>query len=461
MANDPHQSSTWQGTLGLSSGVVALGAALTGTLLPGVRLVAVLLICLAVAGGVAAHVSLNRWAPSNLLVGALVAVSATFGGLLFAGYLSTRSPWTVLLLPLYPLLALGATGLVRTPRLSPRALGMWFCALTFLLMALTILVDVPRIDVHVFLTEGSRALLHGQNPFAISYTNVYDARESALLYGPGIVVDGRVSYGFPYPPTTLLAAVPGYLAGDVRLSVALAVCALVAALLWRSTAPAPRAAALLLVCSPGAAHVVPNSWVEPLMVALLGFTVLALHRGRLLLAACVLGLLLVSKQYFVVLAPCLWLLRPYATRGRVLAMVASAAATVVPFLLWDPAAFYRSIVEFQFLQPYRPDSVGLLVWTVEHLGWPGPSVYGVLPLAAGLLTSVLLAVRLRPGPDAFSVAVAAALVVTVMLSKQAFLNYYYLAAGALFVAAWSRLESGRPGRRPAPVPEQRYAARSR
>jgi len=68
----------------------------------------------------------------------------------------------------------------------------------------------------------------------------------------------------------------------------------------------------------------------------------------------------------------------------------------VPFFLWNPAAFWRAVVEFQFIQPFRIDALSHLVWM--HNGLPLWSLVRWTPFAlavpatafAGVLQLLLL-----------------------------------------------------------------------
>ena len=72
------------------------------------------------------------------------------------------------------------------------------------------------VDVHVFLDDSLHALIGGRNPYGITFPNYYPPTEAGAYYGPGVVVGDRIVFGFP--SGTLVAALPGYLLGDVRLS---------------------------------------------------------------------------------------------------------------------------------------------------------------------------------------------------------------------------------------------------
>jgi uncharacterized membrane protein len=52
--------------------------------------------------------------------------------------------------------------------------------------------------------------------------------------------------------------------------------------------------------------------------------------------------------------------------------LAVAAVVTLPFFLWNPQAFWRSVVVFQFLQPLREDSLSHVVWIHKYFpGVPG------------------------------------------------------------------------------------------
>jgi hypothetical protein len=336
-------------------------------------------------------------------------------------------------------LALGAGLVVYLPtgptRIARLVTGGYVVAASGL-TAVTIAMTDHRVDVSMFLNDGSAALLRGENPYAITFPNIYPPDETLRYYGPGVVQGDRLMYGFPYLPGLLLGAVPGHLLGDTRYIAVLGLAALAVVIGCRTPDLQGRFVAVLLTASPVMVYVVLGSWTEPMQVALLGFAVVALRYRRLLLGAVLIGVLLVTKQYLVVTLPALWLLREVFSRREWVALAVSALAVCVPFFVTDPGAFWHSVVEWQVNQPFRPDSTSLLVLSVNELGWPPPAVYAVLPVGAGLMVAALLAWRLRPGPAAFLLTMGLAVMVTVLLSKQAFVNYYSFVGGCLLLAAW-------------------------
>jgi hypothetical protein len=312
--------------------------------------------------------------------------------------------------------------------------------LSVIVVGLLTLLSLPQLSYHIdvfeFMTRGSEGLLNGRNPYAMTYPNVYDAQESAVFYGPGVLVNDEVTYGFPYLPASLFGAVPGFLLGDVRLSNGLALLLLALAVLWDGHADLrSRVIAIALVIGPGFFLVAAGSFTEPMQVAILGAAALAMKRRRMLVAAILVGLLLATKQYLIVALPCLWLLRSIWRPRHYAIAIGTGAAVMLPFVVNNFGAFWRSVFEFHMVQRFRGESLSWLALSVNQFGWPRPSLFGVLPIAVGVVVSVGLASYYAPGPAAFVVATAASTLAMVMTSKQAFPNYYCFVGGALLIAA--------------------------
>jgi hypothetical protein len=370
------------------------------------------------------------------LIGTLLLAGLVFSaGTLALALADLMSPLWFSVIAVYTIL-----GLVAALPLARRLPAMKWSFTLFLVAHLAIAVIFLRSppsynDVHVFLHDGALAALHGHNPYAMTFPDIYPAQSSQLFYGPGVVMNGRITSGFPYLPVSLLVAIPGQLLGEVRYSQLIAM--LMTALVLRRLASDQigRAASVLGVASVSAIPMLTGAWTEPTIVALLACLVLALERQRYSLMAVLLGLLLVSKQYVVIAMPVIWLIRQSLTRRVIFISLGVATAVTLPFLLVGPTAFWKAIVEFQLIQPFRADSVSLLVYSVNTFGWPPPWTYGVLPLLGGGLTAIALALRAPRTPAAFAAGVGLTLLVTILLSKQAFMNYYFVVSGAFLIAA--------------------------
>ena len=289
----------------------------------------------------------------------------------------------------------------------------------------------PSIDVFLFQQESSRALLSGQNPYTLTHPNIYGG---TAFYGPGTADSRTVFIGFPYLPLSLLLALPGWLlAGDYRAAQVVACGLAAAAMLVPRQGRLPLLAVATLLFTPRMFFVIEQGWTEPFGIALFALLLVAVVReSRFRWLA--LGLLVAWKQYTVFLLPLAALLFPrpldWRAYGRlVLGAVAVATVITLPFFLWDPAAFWRNVVQFQFVQPFRIEALDFPAWWVS-LGHPP---FDVVPWMLGSTAIALLAVLLRApvGPSGFAAASAFVYGAFFAFSKQSFCNYWWFVLGMI------------------------------
>ena len=57
-----------------------------------------------------------------------------------------------------------------------------------------------------FIATPSPRFAQGVDPYAITFPDIYQGR---AYYGSGLSVDGRLQFGFPYFPLSLLLSMPG------------------------------------------------------------------------------------------------------------------------------------------------------------------------------------------------------------------------------------------------------------
>ena len=304
----------------------------------------------------------------------------------------------------------------------------------FAAMALLVIRASPKpcIDVWVFQQGAADALLHGANPYSVSYRDIYGPMALAW-YAPELRHGGRV-VAYPYPPLTFLAEAPAFAAfGDVRY--ALLVSMIGAAWLIARAAPGKlgELAAALVLFQPRTLLVVEQAWTEPLVLFCFALSVYAVARGaHWALSGAALGLLAASKQYSVLFVVPLALSMP---RRRGL-WVAAAVVTAVlaPFAIGDPAGFWRGIIRFQLVQPFRLDSLSLAPFAARLIGGPVVQPFALAGLALG---AGVLAFCLRRNPDLpLACATAAAAWAAVLIwNKQSFCNYWWLCSGLLAAAS--------------------------
>lgn len=322
--------------------------------------------------------------------------------------------------------ACGLAGLVvclaRDNRL--RGAGLIAAAAGVFLLGVWILrtTPVPPIDTYNLHQDASAALYSGRDPYGIRIPDIYDAVHSKLFYGPGVSVNGRLTVGFPYPPISLLISSLGYLvAGDCRYAHLAAICA--AALLLGFARPSRLSflAALALLLLPRNFYVVTMAWSEPVVVFLFAAVVFVRFRFPLM-APWVTGLALVSKQYLFLAVPILLRRWRDLLKAGIVAVLVTA-----PFALWSLKDFWRSLVVFHLLQPFRDDSLSYMAMLANrHIYLPG-----WLPFVlAGAVSAIEWRKRTLLPATQFA-ACALSLLVFFAFNKQAYCNYYFLVIGLL------------------------------
>jgi hypothetical protein len=157
----------------------------------------------------------------------------------------------------------------------------------------------PMIDVYLFQRDSAAALLSGVNPYAITFPNPYP---TGAYYGPGMVVDGRLTFGFVYPPLSVLLSVLGAWAGDVRYAQLGAMTLAAGFMAFTRGGRLGGLAAALYLFTPRNLFVLEQSWTEPFVVLFLAATVWCAARHPRV-TPYVLGLFLAVKQYAVLTLP--------------------------------------------------------------------------------------------------------------------------------------------------------------
>jgi hypothetical protein len=350
---------------------------------------------------------------------------------------------------LLPLLAAGAMSTVALVLPARRWLRVAAPALLLpahLFAGATVIRATPEpvMDVFVFQSEASSALLNGGNPYAIDFPDL--SYGTSPFYAPGVQVDGRLKFGFPYLPLSLLLAAPSYAVwGDVRYAHLVCMAAAGAFMAWSRRTTWAAAAAAFFLLAPSGFYVLAQGWTEALVVMLLAATVFcACRRPDLLPLA--LGLFFAVKQYTFLAAPLALLLVPQPWTPRKVWDVAwkagqTALVVTLPFALWDPKAFWWSVVGVQLRQPFRPDALSFLAALANWKGVILPPTVAFVAMAA---VEVLALRRAPRTPSGFAAAVALSFLVFFALNKQAFANYYYFVLGALACAVAASGEDRNP-----------------
>jgi hypothetical protein len=322
----------------------------------------------------------------------------------------------------------GATGVRRCGRL-------WFPALLVVHLALGVWMirasPSPHIDVVTVHREAIAALMHGHDPYQVTFENIYAADLSR--YNPQDVVGGRVQFGYPYPPLSLLLAVPGQMAaGDYRYAELAALIIGAGAIGYASPGVISKLAATLLLTTPRGFFVLEQGWTEPIVVLFLGMSVFLLVR-KSSRAAYAVGLLLVTKQYLLLAgAPLLRLVLQERKWRRFIGTAAAVAVIVtLPLALWHPRAFIGSVVLLQLREPFRSDSLSYLSWVSSMGLGAGSFVWSIA--AAGIALSAGM-IRTPNTPAGFAATLALSSFAAFMFGSKAFCNYYFVVIAAICCA---------------------------
>ncbi|HEU5269247.1 MAG TPA: glycosyltransferase family 87 protein [Jatrophihabitans sp.] len=324
-------------------------------------------------------------------------------------------------------------------RLLPVGLTMAVLGLTEL--AIVAWSHRPEIDVWQIFQQASAGLLHGVNPYAISYTHI-----------PA----GQTASCFNYLPVTLLSAWPGWaIFNDVRYS-EVAVLLLGWAVLARTVAvravdPGRRYDAFILLALAmsltGTLRVGQQAWNESLLLGFMLLGCCALISGRTVWAVVLFGLALATKQHIALLLPVLMMWRQFGWR-RTVAAAGLAAAISAPWFFADPHRFKGCTVDFFTHGIARFDSISL--W--HFLPSPIAPAVPVLALLAGYW---LVYRRIGRSPGGLLVGFAGALYAFDLFNKQSFENQWWFVCELLVCGvALSVAGIGEPGPRtePEPVP---------
>jgi hypothetical protein len=282
--------------------------------------------------------------------------------------------------------------------------------------------------------QAAASLLDGRNP----YTVVHDG-------GPLATWPAWARDHYPYLGALLAAGAARALAGPATwtdpllLSLGLALALAVPSILLSGARGEARlwTFLVLFVLATGAPLLV-TSGKEILVLALLLASLVALQRGRPTLSGVAAGSAAAMHQLAWVVLP-IYAFMAAKTGGRRVAVIAAtiAVAAIVPFLVWDPAAFLEDAVLFPlgFGQPaggvaFTPG--GLLASVVPGSRW---LLIVVIALGAGACAALGIRRGVRTPSDVARWA-GILLLLVMVLAPRVRLAYFALPANLLL---WSRL----------------------
>lgn len=343
-------------------------------------------------------------------------------------YAKAENPWTQAFFAIKSwawMFLLAALVAHKTPRRAAVLAGAFLAAILAEKACVILASPAPEIDVFHVTRQAIGFLLDGKNPYAQSYTNIYE---------------GRLDYpvGFGYLPVALLVhTMFDALCGDFRWGYLVAHAALFFGLWKLAPDPSPKAPALpgwiwpcLLAALPAGGFVTEQAWIEPwMMLGVLGM-VWAWSRRRWNTLAVLAGALCAYKQtvwIVAILAGVQLVAQQRRQAVRPLALgVGTFLAGVVPFVALDVDGFFYHTVHILSTYGVRFDALSLpgmlrRAAVSNAVLMPAISVLHVLALV-GL--SFWVAKHSAKLPLAWMTASMLMFFVTFGFGHMAFCNYY-------------------------------------
>lgn len=391
----------------------------------------------------------DRWTNTTLSFGLLIQIALLYSD--FPGSHHHVHAWR----EFWPFLAIISVAGVATimliirPRASTIALALLIGTYLAAGVWLVRFTPQPLMDVYTFQRDACEAVLHGTNPYSITYPNIYGP-EGEWVYGPGLAKDGRLPFGFPYMPVTLGVELVGHvIAGDYRYSLLMCVAASAGLIVWRNLRARAVLCAGILLFTPRGFYLIEQGWSEPVVVFLLCAVVVSAKQFPRA-TPILFGLLVAAKQYDLFMVPLGVMLigsrnqmpplqagEPAGVSGRwgesvrfFLTAFAAAAVATIPMVLWEVRAFWNSAVMLQFRQPFRMDSLSISALIAHHTGVQLGTWAALLAVAVAIIVCLR---RIPWTPAGFAIAVAVSYLAFFAFSKQAFANYYFLVIAGLCI----------------------------
>lgn len=278
----------------------------------------------------------------------------------------------------------------------------------------------PYIDVYDYLKGGALGLLQGQNPYALSYTQLYkDVTPDFYAYLPGMLLMTL--------PFVAVLQDPRYAIVASELLIAFMVFKIAKKNKDKSIY------ALLMLTNPVSLYITEQSYTEPLVLLLLvSFAYFYVHRKSKSLVLS-LGLVFATKQYALFLLPLLWKFYGSLQKNiKILgASILFAALIITPFYFWGPKEFIHDAVTLQLNFPPRYE--GLTFFSLLYRFGIGYN-FIISSLIIGVLLLFIYSIK-KINLSLFFFLASFLYLSLFYFNKWAFINYYYLVSQLLLVSA--------------------------
>jgi hypothetical protein len=315
------------------------------------------------------------------------------------------------------------------------------CGLVFLHnLIYSLSCGVPPIDVYRFVNEGARCILNLGNPYTHLYPQIYAPGDIPLLYGSHVSSGGGGIAFQPYMPMALFLSVPGAILGDIRI-VTIAAFATIPIVLYgmvRAMNLSMGASQKRLLCAvplffPLQGHFLFQAWNDALPCLFFVLFVYCFLRKHRFLSYASLAMMIGLKQYTVFFVVPMLFLMNVKDYKLPMAMFLFLVAPLAVFAFVDSSALINSLIIFQVNQPFRPESLSLItaIYAVFGIKIVTTTLYFAINIAANVAFAFLQRKK-RPDIPAAVFSSYVLFSLFLLLSKQSFLNYYFVLSTMLY-----------------------------
>jgi hypothetical protein len=281
----------------------------------------------------------------------------------------------------------------------------------------------PIIDVYTMLKEAPAVLLSGHNPYTAMYSSVYQ----------GVIPDY-----FTYWPAAFLLEIP-FVAGFHDPRVLLVLADILCAYLIYSVSEKKQTGELLSLIylfRPNSLFIIEQTWLASLeLILLLAAWYIHSKKKSDLMSGIFFALLTAIKPLYIVLAVFMFIFSKQKPKF-IWSFVLSLLVIVLPFVLWDAAAFRHDTIDFFTRTPtqmpsvpvYRSLNANTFYYMLSNQDIPRTVASAVL----GILTlCFLFTIHKRRSIQTVVESSILFLFIFYLFNYFSFINYYYMLSGAL------------------------------
>lgn len=300
--------------------------------------------------------------------------------------------------------------------------ALWFMLVIAILLRLFMIWSSPspRIDVYDYLKNGAVGFVHGQNPYSMTYTKLYQGEDPDF---------------YSYLPAMLYLTLPSVvLLGDPRYTLII-VEIFTVFMIYKMAKNKNKGLlyGLVILNHPSALYITEQSYTEPIIIALFMFFAYLFYKKKYLLNAVMFGILLSTKQYSLLVVPFLFRLLKIA-EGKArwfAAFIITAGFIILPFYFWNKTDFLHDAVFLQYNFPPRYEGLSFFSFLFRF-----GLVYNVYVSGFLIILFMLYILKYQKNTiSSFFFSSSFLFLVFFFFNKWAFINYYFLVSELLLLSA--------------------------